>query len=152
MVYVPLLVPSPTFDTDSERAEIRALVATLYRAISGDAGAPRDWDALARLFVDGGRLTVFRNNAASTEILTPEMYAQTRAPIFATNAFFEVEVGHDATIAGRLAHAFSRYEARRMPDGPAVANGVNSIQLVRTPQGWRIVSIAWEFTGLGKTD
>ena len=141
------------FETPAERDAIRDLIARVYRAISGSAGAPRDWDALAACFVPGGgRMMPFRvgDEELAFEFLTPETYAISRKVLIESIAFYEVEIGHEATIAGRIAHAFSRYEARREPDGPAAVKGVNSIQLVRTPGGWRILSMTWQFTGLGE--
>jgi hypothetical protein len=141
----------PAYDTDSERAAIRELILSLYRAISGPAGVPRDWDAFRAVFVPDARIAPFHieeGGEAVFTVLTPEDYVTTRTPIFAANAFFEDETTHDVTISGRIAHVFSGYEARRAPEDEPFTWGVNSIQLVRGADRWRVTSMTWEFTGL----
>ena len=74
----------------------------------------------------------------------PAEYRATRQPYFDANDFYEVEIAHQATIRGDIAHAFSEYESRRTPDGPAFDRGVNGIMFVRIGGQWRVTSIAWE--------
>jgi hypothetical protein len=140
-----------SFDNEQEREAIREVVQTLYRSISGPAGAPRAWGEMEALYAAPGRMTPFNvgdDGAVHYDVFTPLTYAQSRTLLFAENAFYEDEVGHAATIEGHLAHVFSHYEARRTPDGPAFTSGVNSIQLVREAEGWKVLSIAWQFTGV----
>ena len=141
---------SDAFDTDTERDAIRALVATLYRAISGPAGAPRDWDSFLTCYAAEGRITPFEiagDGALHFDVMTPAQYVESRTRLLSGNAFYEREVRHECAIEGRIANVFSHYEARRTPDGPAFTSGVNSLQLVRFDEGWRVLSITWRFTG-----
>lgn len=143
------------FDNDAERKAIRDLVATLYRAISGPAGAPRTWDELKACYVTEASITPFHlepGGEITFEFLTPLSYIASREPLFAANGFYETEVNHVATIVGRIAHVFSWYEARRAPEEAAFASGVNSIQLVRLAEGWKVIAITWQFTGVGAKD
>ncbi len=140
------------FDNEEERQAIRELVATIYRSISGPAGAPRAWTEFEACFLPDARLGPFRvdgDGNVTFDIITPQSYIATRTPIFATTPFFENETGHAASIEGRIAHVFSHYEARHAPDEPPFATGVNSIQLVRTAESWRVLSMTWRFTGAG---
>jgi hypothetical protein len=43
-----------------------------------------------------------------------------------------------------VAHVFSTYEARRTPQGPIIARGVNSIELFYDGKRWWIVAAIWD--------
>jgi hypothetical protein len=136
-------------NTDQE--EIQKIVATVYTAMSAHAGAPRAWDDFASCFAAEARITPFHiepDGAFYFEVLTVPQYIASRDRLLASVSFFENETEHAAVIEGRIAHVFSRYEARRAPTAPPFVSGVNSVQLVRTPEGWRILSMTWQFTGL----
>jgi hypothetical protein len=137
--------------TDHE--EIRAVVSTVYTAMSGYAGAPRAWTEFAACFAADARITPFHiepDGAFYFEVLTVPEYIASRDRLLASVSFFENEVEHNASIAGRIAHVFSRYEARYAPEEPAFVSGINSVQLVRLPEGWRVLSMTWQFTGLAR--
>lgn len=127
--------------------DTRELTRALYSAISGPAGAPRKWELQDSLFAPGARSYVLHTTAdggREAEVLTTEQYRATRQPYFATNDFYEVEVGHHAEVRANAAVVFSDYESRRTPDGPAFDRGTNTIMLVRIDGEWRITSISWE--------
>jgi hypothetical protein len=53
---------------------------------------------------------------------------------------------------GNVAQVFSLYESRfTAEDAEPFERGINSIQLVRDDDGWRIAMIAWDFESEGKT-
>jgi hypothetical protein len=78
------------------------------------------------------------------ETLTAEEFRRTRDALFRSTDFFEVEIGREVSVRGAIAHVFSAYEARRTADGPAVAAGHNSLQLVFSAGRWWVVSCLWE--------
>lgn len=131
----------------TEGVGLAACVGRLYRAISGPAGE-RNWEIHSACFAPGARMCVLtqRGNAVTHESLTPDEYRRSRTPFFASNDFYEVETARQVQESGPVAHVLSAYECRRTPDGPAFASGVNSIQLIRLPTGWKILSILWEAT------
>jgi hypothetical protein len=127
--------------------ETAIVAAALYECISGVAGAPRNWELHDSLFVPGGCSYVLHrtpDGGRQAEVLTPAQYRASRQPYFDTNDFYEVEVAHHVTVRGDIAHAFSDYESRRTPDGPAFDRGVNGIMFVRIAGQWKVTSIAWE--------
>ena len=127
--------------------DTRALTKALYGAISGPAGAPRQWDLQNSLFAPGACSYVLHTTAdggREAEVLTTEQYRDTRQPYFEKNDFYEVEIRHHAEVRGNSAVVFSDYESRRTPDGPAFDRGTNTIMLVRLDGEWRITSISWE--------
>lgn len=127
--------------------ETSQVAAALYACISGVAGAPRDWKRHDSLFAPGGCSYVLHRMPDGTrqaEVLTPAQYRASRQPYFDANDFYEVETAHHVTVRGDIAQAFSEYESRRTPDGPAFDRGVNAIMFVRIGGQWRVTSIAWE--------
>jgi hypothetical protein len=133
--------------TDSrDKEEIRKVVRQIYGAISGPAG-PRNWAFMARSFAPEGRLIVVHKQADGSiklQPLTVADYERTRSPYFNENAFYENETRSDIVIEENLAHAISYYESRHAPAEPPFDTGVNFIQLVRTSDGWRVLSTMWE--------
>ena len=127
--------------------DLRSLTRSLYAAISGPAGAPRNWPVQDAHFAPGACSYVLHRKADGTfeaEVLTPAQYRATRQPYFDTNDFYEVEVAHHAEVRGNTAIIFSDYESRRTPDGPAFDRGTNTLMLIRLGGEWRITSISWE--------
>jgi hypothetical protein len=128
-------------------SELRRLTQSMYAAISGPAGAPRNWAVQDAHFAPGACSYVLHrkpDGLFEAEVLTQEQYRATRQPYFDTNDFYEVEVGHYAALRGNAAIIFSDYESRRTPDGPAFDRGTNTLMLVRLGGEWRITSISWE--------
>ena len=127
--------------------DTRAITRLLYSAISGPAGAPRQWELQDLLFAPDARSYVLHTTAdggREAEVLTTEQYRATRQPYFDSNDFYEVEVGHHAEVRGNAAVVFSDYESRRTPDGPAFDRGTNTMMMIRLDGEWRITSISWE--------
>ncbi len=45
---------------------------------------------------------------------------------------------------GNIAHVFSTYESRRAPGEKPFARGINSFQLAKTGNAWKVVTILWD--------
>lgn len=131
-------------------ASIDALLAATYAVISGEAGAPRDWDRFRSLFhPEFGRLMPVRRGAdesVSVSSLSPQAYIVGAEAFFAREAFFERQLSHTTFRFGSLAQVASRYASTRAPGDDAVpfARGLNSFQLVHDGERWWILSIAWQ--------
>lgn len=134
---------------------VDALVAATYDVISGPAG-PRDWNRFRSLFAPDGRLGVVRpeRTAASGQpprpgdifFLTPEMYVERDAPVFAQTGFFEHALANRVESFGNLATVWSTYESRHSPqDKQPFARGINSIQMMKAQGRWWIISLIWDF-------
>ncbi len=135
-------------DPDPRDVEsIDAVITALYAVISGDAGEDRDWDRFRSLFAPGATLSPVSSPDGSSfgrRIWTPGEYAEFVDPHFEENGFHEIEIHQETVRYGVIAHAFSTYETRRLAqDAQPVGRGINSIQLLDTGSGWRIVSIFW---------
>jgi hypothetical protein len=105
--------------------DLRSLTQSLYAAISGPAGAPRNWAVQDAHFAPAACSYVLHrkpDGLFEAEVLTPEQYRATRQPYFDTNDFYEVEVGHHAEVRGSAAiiSATTSHDARPT-DQPSTA-------------------------------
>ncbi|MHA6723641.1 nuclear transport factor 2 family protein [Sphingomonas sp. RS2018] len=125
----------------SDEAAIDALIGRVYAVISGPAG-PRDWNALKALFVPEARLVPVGGKGAL--VLDIQGYIDRAGPMMAKEGFYESEVARRVERYGNIAHVFSTYESRHAPGEKPFARGINSIQLVFTPNGWRVLHIVWQ--------
>lgn len=124
------------------------VIDTMYAMISGPAG-PRDWSVQDRIFHPDARQMrtgVDEHGKPWIKIMGLDDYAADTTPFFATNDFFEVEIGRRVEEFGNMAQAWSVYEARKSPgDTTPERRGINSIQLYRNEAGhWQIMSMIWD--------
>src|SRR5580658_3533751 len=138
---VGLIILSPlgrAADGDS----IDSVIKAVYEVISGPAGSPRDWVRFKALFADGARLIPVR--AAGPAVSTPDEYAERAKPIFEKAGFYETELARKLETFGNIAHAFSTYESRHAPGEKPFARGINSFQLVKLGDTWKVMTIFWD--------
>lgn len=129
----------------STEDELAALTAAFLRAVSFAPGERPDYDAIRELFIERGLL--IRNLDEPVVATVDEFIAPRRALVDAgmLTAFEEVELTHINEVFGNVAHRMSAYAKRGMQEGvPFDARGVISTQFVRTPDGWRMSSMAWD--------
>jgi hypothetical protein len=133
------------FTPDS--AAISAVVDAMYAMVSGPAGS-RDWSPQAAVFHPDARQMRTGIDAEGKpwiKIMSLEDYVADTKAFFAANDFFEIEVARRVHAFGNIAHVWSIYEARRAADDATPERrGINSIQLYRDDEGWRIVSMIWD--------
>jgi hypothetical protein len=130
-----------------DNSELRAIdraVEALYASIGFERGGSPDLTQLRQLFVEGGLLI---NNNEDTLVMTVDQFIeafQQQLSSGALQAFSEREVASHTEIFGRVAQRFSTYEARFDPTAaePDVV-GINSVQLVKVGEQWRVSSLAW---------
>lgn len=127
---------------------IGAVVDEMYAMISGLAG-PRDWSRNRNCFLPDARQVrtwVDDSGRPQMKSMTLDDYARDAQPFFDANDFYEVETSRRIDLFGNIAHVWSGYEARRLPDDEAPERrGINSIQLFRHPElGWKIIHMIWD--------
>lgn len=132
----------------NDEQAIGAVIDEMYAMISGPAGI-RDWSRQKNCFhPDARQIRSWVDNQGRPIIkcMSLDDYARDTMPIFAANDFYEVETDRRVDLFGNIAQVWSRYEARRSPDGQDVERrGVNSIQLFRdSERGWRIIHMIWD--------
>jgi hypothetical protein len=133
--------PAPAADGDS----IESVTKAVYDTISGPAGT-RDWARFRSLFADGGRLIAIRltPQGATPAVLTVEDYIERAGANFEKSGFYESEKARRVETFGAIAHVFSTYESRHAPGEKPFARGINSMQLVKSGGGWKVMTILWD--------
>ncbi len=137
--------PQPAPQPGSDAAAIESAVLAVYNVISGPAGQ-RDWDRFDGLFAPGARLisTRRKDGVVTANVMTPKEYATKAGAYFAEHGFERPAANHLERF-GDIAHVFSTYESRHASsDEKPFARGINSFQLVRIGNDWRVLTIFWE--------
>jgi hypothetical protein len=115
------------------------------RGVSFAEGERPAYDDLRALFAEGARLT--RTGPVYESWTVDEFVAARWAAYDARSLvwFEETELSERTELFGNVAHRFSPYAKRgATPEGPIDARGAISTQFVRTAEGWRISSMAWD--------
>jgi hypothetical protein len=127
---------------------IAGLLQQLYEVISFEEDGEPDWKGLQQVFSRHARIT--RITPESTDYLDPESFlAMTRnlIEVGAYTSFFELEIGRVVERFGDMAHVWSMYETRRNKTArEPIGRGVNSIQLIREGEAWRVLGLLWDET------
>ncbi|CUS46889.1 MAG: hypothetical protein V4610_09510 [Pseudomonadota bacterium] len=131
----------------ADEIEIGRVLEELYDTVSGPAG-PRDWSRQSTTFHEDSRQMrtwIDADGKPAIRIMSRDGYAADTAPFFAENDFYEIETARKINIFGNIAHVWSIYEARRAPDADELdRRGINSIQLYKDENGWRVISMIWD--------
>ena len=115
-----------------------AAIAAVNRLF--EAMRARDAGAVREAFLPDGRLasTMLRGGQPTIRLLTLDAFV--KMVIDSPEPFRERMFEPEARVSGDLATVWGRYEFRV---GERLTNcGVNSFQLLRTPQGWKILHAA----------
>ncbi len=124
-------------------------IEQVYAVISGPVGEARDWDQFRNLFIDDARLIVSAPRGpegSAVVMMTPEDYIDRSGQTLVDIGFTESEIARRAEQYGNIVHVFSTYEGTfTRQDGQAGSvRGINSIQLIRTTEGWKVATILWQ--------
>jgi hypothetical protein len=140
-----------TKDYSSDVQSVDAIIASLYDVISGEPGAPRDWDRFKNLFKPEARLMPTRKNPAGEFELAP-MAVNDYIQMFSSRiktGFYEREIHRVAEQYGTVTHVFSTYETKEKKEGAVTNRGVNSIQLFFDGKRFYVANIFWCAESLG---
>ena len=138
-----------TKDVSSEAA----IISALYEVISGEPGAPRDWERFKYLFAKDAFLIPTNKSTEGVfgyRKMTPEDYINFFSTRIKTG-FFEKELKHELVSFGTVTHVFSTYETRETKNGPITNRGINSIQLFNDQNRYYIMNVFWCAESLGFT-
>ncbi len=129
-----------------DRAEIDALAAAFFDAFTMRDNGGADVDRLYRLFIP--EALIVKNVGAVTERYGVAEFVEPRRELLSSGriqGFREEETAAHTELFGNVAQRFSYYRKSWTADGCACqGSGAKAIQLVRTPEGWRISALAWD--------
>jgi hypothetical protein len=130
----------------SDLAEIGRLMSRFLSAVSFKQGEQPSYGDLPNLFALDARL--IRNSGVAPETLTVDEFVIARQRAVDTGeltSFQETELTETTELFGNVAHRFSTYAKQGVTNGYAIdVRGAISTQFIRTPDGWRISSMAWD--------
>ncbi|MEV6104978.1 DUF4440 domain-containing protein [Streptomyces sp. NPDC051940] len=125
--------------------EVDVLTSEFYGAFDNRGGKQADLARLRRLFVPGGLII---HTGAELTVYGVEDFIAPREGMLADGGrlteFAEWETAAHTDIADGVASRTGEYAKSGVLDGePFEGAGVQAIQFVRTPDGWRISCYAW---------
>lgn len=129
----------------------RAIIEALYQVISGEAGAPRNWERFLHLFAPDARLiptSKAPDSSFTYRTLSPQEYVTLFSSRMSTG-FFEQELHNITESYGTIVHVWSTYATQTTKGGPNTNRGINSIQLLYNGQRYYIMSIYWCAESMG---
>lgn len=133
-------------ETDDDFEGLDQLMATFYGVICFEEGGTPDLERLATLFSPHARITrVTPEGVDHLDVSSFSAMVRELVELGAFTSFHEHEVGRSAHRYGRVLHVASAYETKASPEAlDYLERGVNSLQLLREQDGWRIVSLCWD--------
>jgi hypothetical protein len=133
------------------QSQIDALIGEFFAAFDNRAGRKVDLTSLRSLFVHGA--LIVKNTATSSETLSVDAFIQPRQALLTNGSlveFHEWEIDATTFIFDGIACRTLRYAKDGILNGaPFAGEGMKSIHLARTHEGWRITSIVWQDADAG---
>jgi len=126
--------------------ELDRLIQEFYRVICFEEGGAPDFDRMTDLFSQHARITrVTPEGVDHLDVQGFSALVRELLELGAFTSFYEHEIGRTAYRYGRVAHIASAYETKAFADAiDYLERGVNSLQVLREQDGWRIVSLCWD--------
>jgi hypothetical protein len=134
--------------TEEDEPSIARALEQLYAVISFEEGDEPNWQGLRTIFSPHARIT--RITPEGTDHMDRDGFlAMTRSllELGAYTSFYEFELERNVERFGGMAQVWSAYETRRNREAQApLGRGVNSIQLIRDGEAWRVLGLLWDET------
>ena len=153
IAWVLLLCSAQAVSAQSaEEKAIEAVVQSAYNGLSFDEGEKPNYNMMRSAFLDSA---IFRSYRAGTaDVFTIEQYMVNYRGAVEGGSFKSIreqEIWGQTQVFGKVAHRFSTYVLYVNDMNTIVERGVNSMQLVKTDQGWKINSITYDTEKEGQT-
>lgn len=129
----------------TEEEAIKKAVADAYRIISFKTGEQPKYDSVKYFFMPQAQFFNFRNDTLET--FTIDQFVKVYRSFIESNhinSFYEIELKGNTDQFGRIAQRISTYATYINTMDTATERGVNSFQLVKTNEGWKVTSIIWD--------
>jgi hypothetical protein len=124
---------------------IQNAVDDAYKSICFKKGEQPRYDDIKKAFIPKAQLINFRSDTAQLTNLDQFIYLyRTVIETDSITMFYEKELYGKTEQFGRIASRISTYATYLNTMDKPAERGVNSFQLIKTPQGWRVSSIIWD--------
>ncbi|TGA86050.1 DUF4440 domain-containing protein [Streptomyces sp. MZ04] len=128
------------------KAELDHLMRIFLGAFTNIGGGRANVDAVREVFIPEGM--IIRNVGGELTVYDVDAFVEPREKMLTDGTlteFSEWEVAERTEIFGSIAHRFSEYRKSGYLDGEWFEGvGRKTTQYVRTPEGWRMSSMAWD--------
>ncbi|MFC7262780.1 DUF4440 domain-containing protein [Streptomyces lutosisoli] len=126
------------------KTDIDLVTAEFFGAFDNRGGKTPDVTRIRRLVLPSG---IIVKTGPEFTVYTLDEFIEPRQQLLTDGRlidFSEWETAERTEIAGDIASRFSDYQKSGTLDGkPFEGSGTKTIQLVRTPEGWRITALSW---------
>jgi len=129
---------------NTDEAAIKKAVDDAYAVISFKNGATPNYDSIKYAFIPQAQLIDFITDTA--QILSIDDFVKAfKAYVDSSKiqTFYETEMYGRTDQYGNIAQRISSYKTYINNLDIVKERGVNSFQLIKTPQGWKVSSIIW---------
>jgi hypothetical protein len=130
--------------TNPDETAIKKAVDDAYAAISFKNGASPNYDSIKYAFIPQAQLINFITDTA--QILSIDNFVKAfKAYVDSSKiqTFYETEMYGRTDQYGNIAQRISSYKTYINSLDIVKERGVNSFQLIKTPQGWKVSGIIW---------
>jgi hypothetical protein len=133
-----------TYTVPDDKAITQA-VADAYASICFKKGEQPRYDDIKKAFIPKAQLINFRSDTAQVTNLSQFIFLY-RSVIESDSitAFNEVELYSKTEQFGKIAERISTYKTTLTGKTVEYERGVNSFQLIKTHEGWKVSSIIWD--------
>ncbi len=125
---------------------IDELTSTFFGLFSNKDRNKVDLSAIYQLFIPEG--LIIKNVSSEPEIYNLHQFIEPREKMLNEGLlvdFKEEELSERTEIFGNIAHRFCLYFKSGVMSGEAFeTRGMKTIQFVKTPNGWKMSSVAWD--------
>lgn len=133
-------------EKSGDAEQLDALMRAFYEVISFEDGGAPDWARMASLFSPHARIT--RLTPEGIDYLDLKSFrdmAEEMMELGAYTSFYEREIARRADRYGDVMHMASAYETKVSVTAiDHLERGVNSLQLIREKDNWKILSLCWD--------
>jgi len=137
--------------TVPDDAAIKKAVDDAYASISFKSGEQPRYDAIKNYFTPQAQLINFIGDTAQTLSIDDFVKAfRNYVETSKIQSFQEQEIYGRTEQFGNIAQRISSYKTYINSLDMVKERGVNSFQLIKTPQGWKVSSLIWDVEKTGK--
>lgn len=130
---------------------IKKAVDEAYRSLSFKQGETLNYDKIQNCFIPQAQFINFRPSKLEIFSLNQFIDNYKRAVTSGyIKSFYEEEIYGRTDQFGNIAQRISSYKSYMNNMDTVIERGVNSFQLVKTPNGWKVSSIVWDVEKAGQ--
>lgn len=130
----------------SDQEATAEIVSTFFAAFTSGPGVADQLDRLRAVLLP--EAVIVRTCGGAPAVYGVEEFLTPRAQLLSGGTlrdFSERQLRGRTDVFGDIAQHLASYEKSGVQDGqPFSARGMKTLQLVRTPAGWRISAVAWD--------